>query len=69
MTFSKEELDSNLRAERARKHMQQEELSQATGISTAAITAYENGVYVPGADKIYSLAKALDTTPNVLLGF
>ncbi len=69
MTFSKEELASSLRAERARKHMQQEELARATGLSTATIAGYENGTYVPGADKIYALAKALDTTPNVLLGF
>lgn len=69
MTFSKDELASNLRAERARKHMQQEELAKATGLNAATIAGYENGLYVPGADKIYAIAKALDTTPNVLLGF
>ena len=31
--------------------------------------SYENGIYVPGTDKLAAIAEALGVTPNDLLGW
>ena len=54
--FSKDVFAANLRAERS-------------GVSTAAVLSYENGAYVPGADKVCALAEVLGVTPNDLCGW
>lgn len=67
--FSKDVFAANLRAERARSDLSQEELATRSGISTAAVLSYENGTYVPGADKVCAIAEVLGVTPNDLCGW
>lgn len=67
--FSKDAFAANLRAERARLDISQEELAKRSGVSTAAVLSYENGAYVPGADKVCALAEVLGVTPNELCGW
>lgn len=67
--FSKDAFAASLRAERARLDISQEELAERSGVSTAAILSYENGVYVPGADKVCAIAEVLGVTPNDLCGW
>ena len=67
--FSKDVFAANLRAERARLDISQEELAERSGVSTAAGLSYENGAYVPGADKVCALAEVLGVTPNDLCGW
>ena len=67
--FSKDVFAANLRAERARSDLSQEELATRSGISTAAVLSYENGTYIPGADKVCAIAEVLGVTPNDLCGW
>lgn len=67
--FSKDVFAANLRAERARSDLSQEELATRSGISTAAVLSYESGTYIPGADKVCALAEVLGVTPNDLCGW
>lgn len=69
MAFDKAVLASNIRAERARKHMQLTELAEKTGISVSSLVSYEAGTCIPGADKLYAIGEALEVRPDVLLGF
>lgn len=69
MAFNLDTLRSNIRAERARCNISQEELAHRCGVSTAAILSYESGIYVPGTDKLAAIAEALGVTPNDLLGW
>ena len=69
MAFDNDVLASNIRAERARKHLQQAELAEKAGISVSSLTSYEAGTCVPGADKLYAIGEALGVRPDVLLGF
>lgn len=56
----------NLRVE---KKLTLRDLSQITGISKATLSRYENGDILNAPfDKIQSLAKALNTTPQYILG-
>ena len=66
---SKDVFAANLRAERARSDLSQEELATRSGISTAAVLSYESGTYIPGADKVCALAEVLGVTPNDLCGW
>lgn len=67
--FSKDAFAANLRAERARSDLSQEELASRSGVSAAAILSYENGTYVPGADKVCAIAEVLGCSPNDLCGW
>ena len=69
MEFNAKLFSTNLKAERARLGLTQAELAAAAGVSADAIFKYENGVTVPGIDKVFSIATALSTTPNDLLGW
>lgn len=69
MSFDKDRLASNIRAERARMRISQEELAERSGVSAAAILSYESAAYVPGVDKLYAIAEALNCTPDLLLGW
>ena len=59
--FSKDVFAANLRAERARSDLSQEELATRSGISTAAVLSYE--------DKVCAIAEVLGVTPNDLCGW
>ena len=69
MNYSNEALASNLRAERARRDLSQEELAARSGVSAASLIKYESGEMTPGIDKIVSMAEALGCTPNDLCGW
>lgn len=69
MNYSNEALASNLRAERARRDLSQEELAVRSGVSAASLIKYESGEMTPGIDKVVSMAEALGCTPNDLCGW
>ena len=69
MNYSNEALASNLRAERARCDLSQEELAARSGVSAASLIKYESGEMTPGADKVCALAEVLGVTPNDLCGW
>lgn len=67
--FSKDAFAANLRAERARLDISQEELAERSGVSAASLIKYESGEMTPGIDKVISMAEALGCTPNDLCGW
>lgn len=69
MAYCKDTLCANIRAERARLDLSQEELAKRAGLSTVSIQKYENGDMTPGVDKLAALADVFGTTPNMLLGW
>ena len=70
MLFDKSVFAANLRAERARRDMSQEELAKAVGVSKDAIVKYESGDgYTPGADKIIAICRVVRKSPNELMGW
>ena len=69
MAYCKDTLCANIRAERARLDLSQEELAKRAGLSTVSIQKYENGDMTPGVDKLAAIAEALGVTPNDLLGW
>ena len=50
------------------KHIKAAELSRLTGISKPRLSQYKNGVYVPKADAICAIARALGVSETYLLG-
>lgn len=58
-----------LRMQRAKANISQASLAMRTGINAVTISQYEQGARVPGVDKVFALAQALDCTPNDLLGW
>lgn len=70
MLFDKKKFASNVRAERARLGISQEELARRVGVSQDAIVKYESGdSYTPGIDKVCALADVFGSSPNELIGF
>lgn len=67
--FSMDAFAANLRAERARFDISQEELAARSGVSAASLIKYESGEMTPGIDKVISMAEALGCTPNDLCGW
>ena len=45
------------------------ELARATGLSKARISQYTNGIYIPKADAMHKLARALDVADLWLEGY
>ena len=60
------ELGKNIQSIRKEKHMTQKELGQAAFMSDKALSRIENGNIIPGIDKIYSIADALNVPPLAL---
>ncbi|MBW7932346.1 MAG: helix-turn-helix domain-containing protein [Gemmatimonadaceae bacterium] len=54
---------------RERQRMNQAQLAQKSGLTPAAISQIEAGERVPAFKTILALAKALETTPDDLIGF
>lgn len=52
-----------------KKGMTQGELAKKIGCSEATISKYINNINIPQVPILVEMAKALDTTPNYLLGF
>lgn len=69
MRFDADGFAARLRGKRAELDMTQQELAERAGVSQGAVFQYEDGGYLPGADKLCALAQALGTTPNYLLGW
>lgn len=69
MKFDSELFSARLRGKRAELDLTQGELAKRAGISQGAVFQYEDGGYLPGADKLCALAQALGVTPNYLLGW
>ena len=67
MKWDASELGSRIRMYRSYLDMTQAELARAAGMSKNAISKYEDGAMVPGADKLLQIADALHKTPNDLL--
>ena len=59
---------SRLAAAMAEKNMRAAELSRRTGISKPRLSQYLSGVYVPKADAICAMARALCISEGYLLG-
>lgn len=69
MEYSNELFAANLRAERNRKSMSQDELAEKAGVSRTSISAYETATAKPTLENAVALAIALSVTPNVLAGW
>ena len=69
MPFDQATFAANLRAERGRKDLSQEQLANICGISQMTISSYENEASVPTVDRIADIADALGVSPNELLGW
>jgi transcriptional regulator with XRE-family HTH domain len=59
---------ARLKELREQKGLTQEELAQVVGSSQRQISKYENGIQQPTSPVISSLADALNTTADYLLG-
>ena len=49
-------LATNLRMQRARTNVRQQDVAEATGIDQAALSQYENGTRVPTVETVVRLA-------------
>lgn len=61
-----EQLDNRLRDERTRRNLTQAQLAELVGVSRKTINTVENGIFVPSTVLALRLAKALDTTVELL---
>lgn len=68
-TVSMKTIGEQIRFYRLQKGLTQEELGRRVLISNSTISLYENNARPVPADVIITLCKALDVTPNMLLGF
>ncbi len=59
-------LRNRLREERARLDLTQAELAAMVGVSRKTINTVENGVFIPSTVLALRLARALDTTVEML---
>ena len=69
MPFNKDTFAENLRAERARARMKQEELASAIGASRSSVAYYESARSIPTLETACKLAEALHVTLDDLLGW
>lgn len=58
----------NLKQLRCAKGIKQEELAAKIGVSASMISRYERNLVMPTEDQLLSIAKALDTTIESLMG-
>lgn len=57
----------NIRAERARRNMTQQELAEKSGLSKASVYMYEAGKTTPSAYNISRIAEALNVGVDKLI--
>lgn len=62
-----DKLAANIRAERNRKKISQENISAAIGLSARSLSSIENGWQTPSIFVVHDIARALDIDINVLL--
>lgn len=65
--FSKETIAENLRAQRARKRLSQEQLAKMVGVNVQTIQNCENAQNVISLENAFNIANALDMTLNELV--
>ena len=53
---------------REEREISQKELAEKIGITAASLSRYENNIYDPKGNIIYSLTKCLNTSADFLLG-
>jgi len=56
-----------VRRRRRELDLTQEEFEDLAGLGQGMATKYESGDTMPGADKVWAIAEALDTTPTALM--
>jgi len=61
-----DQLENQLREERARRQLTQAQLAELVGVSRKTINTVENGIFVPSTILALRLAKALGTTVESL---
>lgn len=61
-------LATNLRVQRAKKHVRQREVADAVGIEQTALSQYENGVRVPSVETVIRLADYYGISLDTLAG-
>jgi len=58
---------ANVRRRRRELDLTQVEFEDLAGLGRGMATKYEKGETMPGADKVWDIADALDTTPTALM--
>ncbi len=58
-----------VRDRRIQLGLNQSQLASKTGYRQAQVSAIEGGVFVENFDRLVSLSRALETTPDYLFGF
>jgi len=61
-----DQLENQLREERARRQLTQAQLAELVGVSRKTINTVENGIFVPSTILALRLAKALGTSVESL---
>lgn len=61
-------IGNRIRAARERRGWRIRDLSTVLDTSESYVSNVERGKIVPGSDKLLAFARALETTPNDLLG-
>lgn len=59
---------SNLRGERCRQDLSQEELAERLGVSSATIRQWESGATRPSASNLLDMSDLFDCSVDYLLG-
>lgn len=59
----------NIRAQRKRRNLTQEQLAEAMGVTIGAVSKWEKGASVPDIGLIMELADFFETSVDVLLGY
>ena len=62
-------LQENIRLARRQRGLTQEQLAEALGVSTGAISKWEAGQSLPGLDMLVSIADLFDMSVDALLGY
>lgn len=67
--FEMATLAANLRGERAKARMSQEQVARAIHSSQGAVQKWESGECVPGVDSVFALAELYGVGPSELCGW
>lgn len=59
---------SNIRAERSRLDMTQEQLAEKIGVSGSAVRSWESGKTLPGPQQLLSMSELFSCSTDWLLG-
>ena len=68
MSFEPKMFGERFRELRVEKGLTTVQVGEAVGISDASVSRWENGLIIPKADSIYSVAKFFGVSADYLLG-